>query len=68
MRGKRKIEAGDRFIKVDAVQPVIWVVVKVLEMPGLPAHVRLVKDTGHDSTTVSLETLMNIRFFRPADD
>lgn len=66
MRGKRKIEAGDRFVKVDAVQPVIWVVEKVLEVPGLPPHVRLVKDSGHDSTTVSLETLMNTRFFRPA--
>jgi len=66
MREKLQIEAGDRFTKVDAVQPVVWVVDKVLEMPGMPRHVRLVKERGHASTTVSIETLMNTRFFRPA--
>lgn len=68
MRGKQQIEAGDRFIKVDSKQPVVWIVEKVLDTPGLPRHVRLVKELGRDSTTVSIETLMNVRFFRPATD
>lgn len=68
MRGKQQIEAGDRFIKVDSKQPVVWIVEKVLDTPGLPRHVRLVKESGRDSTTVSIDTLMNVRFFRPATD
>ncbi len=68
MRGKLQIEAGDRFIKVDSKQPVVWIVDKVLETPGLPRHARLVKESGRDSTTVSVETLMNTRFFRPVTD
>lgn len=68
MREKQQIEAGDRFIKVDSKQPVIWIVEKILETPGLPQHVRLVKESGRDSTTVSIETLTNVRFFRAAVD
>lgn len=68
MLGKRKIETGARFVKVGALQPVVWVVEKVLDMPGLPNHVRLLKDGGRDSMTVSVEALLNPRLFRPAAD
>jgi hypothetical protein len=68
MRDKQGIAEGDRFMKVDSVQPVVWVVDKLLETPGLPRHVRLVKESSRDSTTVSMETLTNGRFFRPATD
>lgn len=68
MLGKQKIEAGARYIKVGALKPVVWIVEKVMDLPGLPHHVRLFKDGGKDSMTVSVDALQNPRLFRPAAD
>lgn len=65
--GKKQLSFGDRFVKQNPVVSVVWVVDCVIDPPGLPAHVRLVReDRPSDLCTVSVHALSDRRYFRPA--
>jgi hypothetical protein len=62
----RTIQQGDRFIKTDSGQTVVWVVTRVTRAPGLPTHFVLADE--HNSTdvrTISEPTLTDPDFYRP---
>lgn len=63
---KNQVSCGDRYVKQNPALPVIWVVDRLVEAPGLPSHVRLVRDDRRfEMCTVSLHALNNRRFFKP---
>ncbi len=63
---KRQLSAGERYLKRNEMLPVVYVVDRVVELPGLPKHVRLQReDNPLDCVTVSLDTLLDPRFYKP---
>lgn len=63
---KKQIRSGERYVKPSGLAPVVWVVDRVVDAPGLPPHVRLQReDCPLDTVTVSVQTLLNPRFYRP---
>lgn len=68
MWSKRQISFGDRYVKHSALARVVWVVDRVVDAPGLPTHVRLVREGSPlDTITVSLYALGSSDFYRPVD-
>ncbi len=70
-RSGRDVRADDRFAKVtdllEAAQTV-WVVVHPVDLPGLPRHVKLIReDEPHHAVTVALSALLDRRLYRRLD-
>jgi hypothetical protein len=67
-RSSRDVRADDRFAKVtdllEAAQTV-WVVIHPVDIPGLPRHIKLVReDEPHRAVTVALSALLDRRLYR----
>lgn len=67
-RSGRDVRADDRFAKVtdllEAAQTV-WIVVHPVDLPGLPRHVKLIReDEPHHAVTVALSALLDRRLYR----
>lgn len=67
-RSGRDVRADDRFAKVtdllEAAQTV-WVVVHPVDIPGLPRHIKLIReDEPHRAVTVALSALIDRRLYR----
>lgn len=66
MRIKRQIQCGDRYMKIAPIAPMVWVVERLMDVPRLPNHVRLMReDAPLDTMTVSVDALFDPRFYRP---
>lgn len=70
-RSGRDVRADDRFAKVtdllEAAQT-IWVVVHPVDLPGLPRHIKLIReDEPHHAVTVALSALLDRRLYRRLD-
>ena len=70
-RSSRDVRADDRFAKVtdllEAAQTV-WIVVHPVDLPGLPRHVKLIReDEPHRAVTVALSALLDRRLYRRLD-
>jgi hypothetical protein len=70
-RSSRDVRADDRFAKVtdllEAAQTV-WVVVHPVDLPGLPRHIKLIReDEPHHAVTVALSALLDRRLYRRLD-
>lgn len=67
-RRAKHVQPYDRFVKVaellEAAQTV-WTVWQTIDLPGLPAHVKLVQERSpHRSLTVSVSALTDRRYYR----
>lgn len=63
---RKQLHSGDRYIKQSPVAPAVWVVERLMEPPGLPRHVRLVRENAPlDAVTVSVYALLDERLYRP---
>lgn len=70
-RSGRDVRADDRFAKVtdllEAAQTV-WIVVHPVDLPGLPRHVKLIREAEpHHAVTVALSALLDRRLYRRLD-
>lgn len=70
-RSGKDVRADDRFAKVtdllEAAQT-IWVVVHPVDLPGLPRHIKLIRENEpHHAVTVALSALLDRRLYRRLD-
>lgn len=62
----RTISPGDRFRKMDTGHPTEWVVVRVIQAPGVPTHYVLSAEAhSADVRTISEPTLLDPDFYTP---